>query len=267
MYPYDAGIRVGVEQGSQTAAVKAFEYPALRRAGVLDVLQHHAVQGVLRVMVLGEVLNCDRDAPPGAGVHRAKVEGPGAFTLGQPVAEQIVVGVADNPRRNSLENVTPVRVGPGPARVVGVGRTGWRRGVHDLPEPQRAGILVLGEQGVQQRCPRTWLTGGEQRRDDPFCGKGQAGTVGDEAQPAGQQSRDRVRGRLHAGVVEAGAVEPVDDQRHARGHGVVTEVGQSGLALRCGDHDVGVEGVHRVLPVSVSSASSTSRTLLGDAAA
>ena len=267
MYPYDAGIRVGVEQGSQTAAVKAFEYPALRRAGVLDVLQHHAVQGVLRVMVLGEVLNCDRDAPPGAGVHRAKVEGPGAFTLGQPVAEQIVVGVADNPRRNSLENVTPVRVGPGPARVVGVGRTGWRRGVHDLPEPQRAGILVLGEQGMQQRRPRTRLTGGEQRRDDPFRGNREPGTVGDEAQPADQQSGDRVRGRLHAGVVEAGAVESVDDQRHAGGHGVITEVTESGLVLCGGDEDVGVEDGHRVLPVSVSSASSTSRTLLGDAAA
>ena len=171
VYPDDAGVRVGIEERSQASAVKSLEHPPLRPTGVLDVLQHHAVQGVLRVMVLWKILDGHGHPPPGAGVRRAEVEGPRTFTLGQSRAEQIVVGVADDPRRDAVEDLPPVGVGLCPARVDG-GRAGWRRGVHHLPEPQRSRILVLGEQGMQQRRPRPRLASGEERGRDLFCRKG-----------------------------------------------------------------------------------------------
>ena len=95
----------------------------------------------------------------------------------------------------------------------------------------------------------------------------QACPVGDEMQTARQQFADRAGGCPRTCLVEFGAVQPVDDQCHARGQGVIAEVGEPRRSLRFGDEDVRVQGCHDVLPVSCSSASSTSRTLRADSAA
>ena len=64
-----------------------------------------------------------------------------------------------------------------------------------------------------------------------------------KSQAACQQSTDRACGRPRPCVVEFGAVQPVDDQRHARGQSVIAEVGEPRRSLRFGDEDVGIESV------------------------
>jgi hypothetical protein len=145
-------VRIGVEELGEPEAVETLEYPVFLRPGELALLQHHPVDPVLRGRIGGQALHHGRhrDPPPRRRRHHPEVEGPGAFVLGQAVAEHVVVGMRVQPLGDLFVISRQSAVGTCATRIVGTGESRRTGRVHDLPEPQGPRIRVDGHQRVHQ---------------------------------------------------------------------------------------------------------------------
>src|SRR4051794_19009488 len=108
--------------------MKAFQYPIFFGSAELAVLQHHLVYAVLSARIRRQTdhAHSHRHAPPGGRSHHTKIESPRAFAFRQSIAQHVVIGMADEPLWQSLEDLSPIRVSACAPRIVGFRETGRR---------------------------------------------------------------------------------------------------------------------------------------------
>jgi hypothetical protein len=265
-----AGVRIAFEEGGEARRVETLQHPVFPRPAMLDCLQHHPVDAVLRRWVRGQATDdhAHRYAPPGGRGQHAKIEGPGALVLGQAVAQHVVVGVAAQPVRQARIDLAPFRVGLRAAWIVRRGQARRGRGVHHLPEAQRACIGVDREQCMQQRGPRARLAGDDERSRDQLLVEAILQVVVEEAQPVAQQPVNVGRGDAFALGIHVGAAY----QLHGRGEALrergVAPVAEASRGFGGDEQCSGVERIGHVQfpPVSLINSSSASRTLRAESA-
>ena len=116
MQPDQCGIGIGLEELLEAETVEALQHPEFLRASVLEGLEHHLVDAVLRGAIgrqaHRQVLH--RHAPPGRRRHHPEIEGPGAFVLRQAVAQHVVVRMAMQPFSHLGVDLAPFLVGQVP---------------------------------------------------------------------------------------------------------------------------------------------------------